>query len=90
LGSGEGNRIEFVNIPAECTIRIYTLAGDLVTKIEHDDGSGDTAWGSKALGDYQVSKYMQFVAPGIYLVHVESHVDGHEGEEKVAKFVIIK
>lgn len=89
-GSGESNRIEFVNIPGECTIRIYTLAGDLVTKIEHDDGSGDQAWGSKAIGDYQVSKYMQFVAPGIYLVHVESHVEGHEGESKVAKFVIIK
>lgn len=90
LGEGEGNRIEFVNIPAECTIRIYTLAGDLVRKIEHDDGSGDEAWGSRALGDYQVSKYLQHVAPGIYLVHVESHVEGHEGEEKVAKFVIIK
>lgn len=90
LGSGEGNRIEFVNVPAKCTIRIYTLAGDLVKKIEHDDGSGDESWGSRALGDYQVSQYMQFVAPGIYLFHVESHVDGYEGDSKVGKFVIIK
>jgi len=90
LGSGEGSRLEIVNIPAACTIRIYTLAGDLVRKIEHDDGSGDEAWGSRALGDYQVSKYLQFVAPGIYLVHVESNVEGHEGESKVGKFVIIK
>jgi hypothetical protein len=90
LGSGEGSRIEFVNIPAFCTIRIYTLAGDLVRKIEHNDGSGDESWGSRALGDYQVSKHLQFVAPGIYLFHVESHVQGHEGESKVGKFVIIK
>lgn len=90
LGEGEGNRIEFVNIPAKCTIRIYTLAGDLVRKIEHDDGSGDEPWGSRAIGDYQVSKYLQFVAPGIYLVHVESHVEGYKGDSKVAKFVIIK
>jgi len=90
LGDGENNRIEFVNIPAKCTIRIYTLAGDLVRKIEHDDGSGDEAWGSRALGDYQVSKYLQFVAPGIYLAHVESRVEGYKGDSKVAKFVIIK
>jgi hypothetical protein len=30
------------------------------------------------------------VAPGIYLFHVESHVQGHEGESKVGKFVIVK
>jgi hypothetical protein len=89
-GSGEGYRMEFVNIPALCTIRIYTLAGDLVIKIEHTDESGDEAWGSRALADYQVSQYMQYVAPGIYLFHVESHVSGHEGESKVGKFVIIK
>jgi len=30
------------------------------------------------------------VAPGIYLFHVESHVEGHEGKSEVGKFVIIK
>jgi len=90
LGSGEQYRLEFVNVPAKCTIRIYTLAGDLVRKIEHDDGSGNESWGSRALGDYQVNKYLQYVAPGIYLYHVESHVDGHTGESKVGTFVIIK
>jgi hypothetical protein len=89
-GAGEDLRLEFVNIPAKCTIRIYTLAADLVQTIEHDDGSGDEAWGSRALGDYQVNRFLQYVAPGIYLVHVESHVTGHEGESKIAKFVIIK
>ena len=89
-GSGEDYRLEFVNIPAKCTIRIYTLAADLVQTIEHDDGSGDEAWGSSTLGDYQVNRFLQYVAPGIYLFHVESHVAGHEGESKVGKFVIIK
>ena len=89
-GVGEEYRLEFVNIPAKCTIRIYTLAGDFVRKIEHDDGSGDEAWGSRAFGDYQVTKYLQYVAPGIYLYHVESHVDGHKGESRVGTFVIIK
>ena len=89
-GEGEGNRIEFVNVPSICTIRIYTLAGEHIRTIEHTDGDGDEPWGSRALGDYQVNKYLQFVAPGTYLFHVESHVAGHEGEEKIGKFVIIK
>ena len=90
LGEGERYRIEFVNIPAQCTIRIYTLAGELVRVIDHTDGSGDEAWGSRATADYQVNEYLQRVAPGIYLFHVESHVPGHEGESKVGKFVIVK
>ncbi len=89
-GSDEDLRLEFVNIPSKCTIRIYTLAADLVQTIEHNDGSGDEPWGSRALGDYQVNRFLQFVAPGIYLFHVESHVAGHEGESKIGKFVIIK
>jgi hypothetical protein len=87
---GEQYRIEFVNVPAKCTIRIYTLAGDLVRTLEHNSGDGDEPWGSKAIGDYQVTRYLQFVAPGTYLFQVESHVAGHEGESKIGKFVIIK
>jgi hypothetical protein len=89
-GSGEDLRLEFVNIPSKCTIRIYTLAADLVQTIEHDDGSGDESWGSRSLGDYQVNRFLQYVAPGIYLFQVESRVSGHEGESKIGKFVIIK
>ena len=89
-GVGEEYRLEFVNIPGKCTIRIYTLAGELVQTIEHDDGSGDVSWGSKTMGDYQVNKFLQYVAPGTYLFHVESHVAGHDGESKIGKFVIIK
>ena len=54
------------------------------------DGSGDVSWGSKTFGDYQVNRYLQAVSPGIYIWHVESHVSGHEGEDKAGTFVIIK
>ena len=90
VGEGERYRLEFVNIPAQCTIRIYTLAGELVRTIEHNDGSGDEPWGSRTYADYQVNRYLQRVAPGVYFYHVESHVSGHEGESKVGKFVIVK
>ncbi len=90
LGEGERYRLEFVNVPAQCTISIYTLAGEHIRTIEHNDGSGDEPWGSRALGDYQTNEYLQRVAPGIYVFRVESHVAGHEGESKLGKFVIIK
>ncbi|MCD6115896.1 T9SS type A sorting domain-containing protein [bacterium] len=89
-GTGEQYRLEFVNIPAKCTIRIYTLAGELVRTIKHDDGSGSESWGSKALADYQVNRYLQYVAPGVYLFQVESEVKGHKGDTKIGKFLIIK
>ncbi|KPL06249.1 hypothetical protein AMJ86_09215, partial [bacterium SM23_57] len=90
LGTGEELRMEFINIPALCTIRIYTLTGELVRTIEHDDGSGSKAWGSIERLDYQVNEWMMYVTPGVYIYHVESHVTGQEGKSYIGKFAIIK
>jgi hypothetical protein len=90
IGQGERSRMEFIGIPAQCTIRIYTLVGDLVKEISHNDGSGSEAWGSVARLDYQLNKWLLGVAPGIYLFRVESHVAGHEGESAIGKFAIMK
>jgi len=38
-------RIEFVNLPANCTIRIYTLSGNLVNVLNHI-GSNRQGWGN--------------------------------------------
>jgi hypothetical protein len=89
-GSGEDLRMEFINIPAVCTIRIYTLAGDLVKTIEHDDGSGAQAWGSIVAADYQTNKWFLHIAPGFYVYHVESRAEGTKGESFVGKFAIIR
>lgn len=89
-GSGEQYRMEFIGIPAICKIKIYTLTGDLVQEIFHDDGSGSEAWGSIKSADYQLSKWTLGVAPGIYLYRVESLVAGHEGESFIGKFAIVK
>jgi hypothetical protein len=70
--------LEFQNIPNGCTIRIYTLAGDLVRTIEHTDGTGTERWDLLS-GDAQQ------VASGIYLYHVESPYGEHLG-----RFAIIK
>lgn len=89
-GTGERYRMEFIGIPAKCKIKIYTLTGDVVQEINHDDGSGSEAWGSIKRLDYQLNKWTLGIAPGIYLYRVESLVPGHNGESYIGKLAIIK
>ena len=86
----EEKRLSFLNIPGQCTIRIYTLSGDLLRTIEHDDGFGLETWGSVSNRDYMLTEFAQNVAPGVYLYHIDSKVSGHEGETAVGKFTIIR
>lgn len=89
-GTGERYRMEFIGIPAKCKIKIYTLTGDIIQEIDHDDGSGSEAWGSIKRLDYQLNKWTLGIAPGIYLYLVESLVPGHEGESFIGKLAIVK
>jgi hypothetical protein len=82
-----GRRIKFFNLPSKATIRIFTLAGDHVATIEHDDTRrladeppGQESWNL-------VSKNNQDTVSGIYIYYVRSDVDG---TQKVGKFVIIR
>ncbi len=43
--SAGGRRLEFVNLPSRCTIRIYSLGGNLVNALNHI-GAGRTGWGN--------------------------------------------
>ncbi|MFH1214313.1 MAG: hypothetical protein V1681_09495 [Candidatus Neomarinimicrobiota bacterium] len=89
-GQGEQNRIEFIGLPGYAKIKIYTLAGDLIKEIDHNDGSGSAAWGSVTNLDYQLTTWALGVAPGIYIYLVESQVPGHKDETYIGKFAIIK
>ena len=89
-GTGERYRMEFIGIPAKCRIQIYTLMGDVVQEINHDDGSGSEAWGSIERLDYQLNEWSLGVAPGIYIYRVESLVNGHAGESFIGKLAIVK
>jgi hypothetical protein len=90
LGEGERFRMEFVGLPAAATISIYTLTGERLKTIEHDDGTGSTAWGSNLRLDYQLNDWLLSVSPGVYIYRVESRVSGQEGREYIGKFAIIK
>jgi hypothetical protein len=89
LDPGEEKRLTFVNIPSKCTIRIYTMAGDLVKEVKHD-GFGATTWGTNSGNNYMLTDFGHNVMPGIYIYHVESHVAGHDGETTIGKFAILK
>ena len=79
VNPGDADVIQFVNIPSPATVRIYTMRGNLVKTIEHDDGSGITFWD-------QVTDYGQFVESGVYIYHVETP----EGHSTTGKFAIIR
>lgn len=80
--SGRGPRsIHFTHLPAKCTIRIFTINGELVKEIEHDNpyDSGTAYWDLLTKDNLSVSY-------GVYVYHVEAPGIG----EKIGKFAIIK
>ena len=74
-------RIYFENLPTKCTIRIYTLSGELVTTLEHesDVDNGREFWNLLNHDGFSV-------AYGLYL----AHIDAPDVGEKLIKFAIIK
>lgn len=101
-GASERERkLYFFNLPANCEIRIYTLAGDIVDDFEHHASSynaSDIKWfstysdGSQILagGEHAwdlITKHDQAIATGLYLFTVK---DLDTGEIKRGKFLVIK
>jgi hypothetical protein len=82
FGEENGGRgqsfIEFINLPEKCTLRIYTLAGDLVKTIEHTDGTGSESWDIMSVNHQQV-------ASGMYVYHVDSQFGTRTGRFAVVK-----
>ncbi len=82
--TGRGDRkIDFTNLPAKCTIRIYTIAGALVKTLYKDNSNlnngGAISWNL-------VSDDGMDIAYGIYLFHVDAPGIG----EYIGKFAVIK
>ena len=79
-GRGE-RRIYFVNLPAKCSIRIYTIRGTLVQTLQHDATveNGQEPWNL-------VTRDGMDLAYGVYIYHVDAPGIG----ERIDKFAIIK
>ena len=80
--SGRGERrIDFIHLPAICTIRIYTLAGALVKTLYKDSSfdDGTLSW------DLITEDGMD-AAYGVYVYNIEAPNVG----ETIGKFALIK
>jgi hypothetical protein len=75
-------RICFANLPEKCTLRIFSLAGDLIKTIEHDYSQSNRSYEDWNL----ISRDVQGIVSGIYLFSVERP----NGNIQVGKFVVIK
>ena len=82
FGAGRGQRkIDFIHLPPQCIISIFTISGVLVKTIEHDSSvlDGSESWNL-------VSDDGMEIAYGVYVFHVEAKEVG----TKIGKFAVIK
>ena len=71
-------QIQFINLPNNCTIYIYTIDADLIKTINHNALSGTATWDLKG-------ECGREIATGIYIYVVKT-----DGEEYMSRFAIIK
>jgi len=76
-----GNSLmRFTHLPQKCTISIYTISGEFVTSIDHDDDFDGSEWWDVRNGRGQE------IAPGLYIYVVETP----SGEKKIDKFAVVR
>lgn len=80
------DKINFVNLPPVCTIRIYNETGDLMKVLHHDNQSGTEAWVTEEGNQYLTTETGQIVVSGIYFAHIEDE----DGNSTIVKFIIIR
>lgn len=71
-------RIQFINLPPECSIYIFTVDGDMVKRIEHNSDNGTENWDLRTESGREI-------APGIYVYVVKT-----QQTEFVNRFAVIK
>ena len=96
--SGGTDKIFFTHLPPRCTIRIYTLAGELVRTIEHESTALYNPDVRLAQGDKGgtasfelLNRYNQVLASGVYIFHVEARDESDTVVgNKIGRFAIIR
>ncbi|MBW7886880.1 MAG: hypothetical protein H3C35_00790 [Bacteroidetes bacterium] len=83
LYPGESDKISFVNIPGQCTVRIYSELGELIKTIEH----GTTPADETGSLDYDMTTSSnQIIVSGVYIAVITTPA----GEKEILKFVVIR
>ncbi|MFO7889962.1 MAG: hypothetical protein R6V04_06450 [bacterium] len=70
--------LAFTHLPGRCTIKIFTVDGDLVKTIEHNSTSGREEWNL-------LTSERRPIVSGIYFYHVKSDLG-----EKIGRFAVIR
>jgi hypothetical protein len=78
-GVRDDRRLEFRNLPRRCTIRIYTITGELVDTIEKNDDNNYAVWD-------MLTFESQEIAYGVYIYHIDAPGIG----TKIGRFAVIK
>ena len=88
---GEQDKIMFYNVPGFCIIDIYTESGDHVKAINHNDGSGDQAWGVLT-EEFSSSKTGQVIVSGVYIARIEETDESgnRSGNAVLRKFLVVR
>jgi hypothetical protein len=73
------NKVRFVNVPAECRLRIYTVAGDFVFEINNAARAGNLEWDTRNTAG-------QPVASGAYIFRCENP----SGDGVYGRLIIIR
>ena len=82
FNSGRGPRaLHFTHLPANCTIRIFTINGELVNTLNHNSelNNGTYNWD-------MLTRDKLAISYGVYIYHIEAPGIG----EKTGKFAVIK
>ncbi len=81
-------KINFINLPPSCIIRIYTLDGDLVQEIKHGKSANASDAGFEQWN--LLTRNTQTVAAGLYLFTVQPTGAFSNEKTYIGKIVIIK
>jgi hypothetical protein len=70
--------VTFTNLASQCTIKVFTLSGDLVKTLNENSGTGQNTWDVK-------NDAGELLASGTYFYYVKS-----SGDTKTGKLVVIR
>lgn len=71
-------QLQFINLPPECTIYIFTVDADLIKTIHHNSTNGTEVWDLRAEGGREI-------AAGVYIYLVKT-----QDTEYLERFAVIK
>lgn len=80
----KGSKITFANVPSNCEIYIFNIAGNMVRFIKEKSINGGIDWDLK-------DENSRFISSGIYIYKIISIDEfGNELQEKLGKFAVTK